>query len=203
MNTNRKGLQMNRATTLGLLSVLAMTTAACAGMDEAPRAPQPGKQIDAAQFYTGRWYEIARTPMKLTDGCVSGTTDYYKDADGKLIDRDACRKDTPEGKEKLFAGPVTVLDPGQNTKVSVHYKVFGVFTVSKTYWMLDHGDDYRWFIVSDPAFKNVSLFTRAAQPSQAEVKALAARAQALGYDAGKLEYPTQFPQGEGMAPSRP
>ena len=71
MNTNRKGLQMNRATTLGLLSVLAMTTAACAGMDEAPRAPQPGKQIDAAQFYTGRWYEIARTPMKLTDGCAA------------------------------------------------------------------------------------------------------------------------------------
>jgi apolipoprotein D and lipocalin family protein len=63
--------------------------------------------------------------------------------------------------------------------------------------MLDHGDDYRWFIVSDPAFKNLSLFTRAPRPPADEVKQLAARAQALGYDVTKLEYPTQFPAGEG------
>jgi len=188
---------------LALAAALATSVAACAGMDEAPRAPQPARPIDTARFYTGRWYEIARTPMKLTDGCVSGTTDYYRGADGGLIDRDACRKDTPEGQEKLFAGPATILNPGENTKVSVHYKVFGVFTVSKTYWMLDHGDDYRWFIVSDPAFKSVSLFTRAPRPQPAEVQALAARAQALGYDTGKLEYPTPFPPGEGAAPTLP
>ena len=195
---------MRRAAFYSLLSVLALTSAACAGMDdEKPLAPQPAKPIDAAQFYAGRWYEIARTPMHLTDGCVSGTTDYYKDADGVLIDRDACRKDTPEGKEKLFAGPVTILNPGENTKVRVSYKLFGGVHVGKTYWMLDHGDDYRWFIVSDPAFKTVSLFTRAPRPQPAEVQALAARAQALGYDTGKLEYPTPFPPGEGAAPTLP
>jgi apolipoprotein D and lipocalin family protein len=189
---------MSRAFTYGILSSVAIAAAACAAVaDDKPMAPAPTKPIDAAQFYTGRWYEIARTPMKLTDGCVSGTTDYYKDADGKLIDRDACRAGTPEGKEKVFAGPVTILNPGENTKVSVRYTVFGVFPVSKTYWMLDHGDDYRWFIVSDPAFKNLSLFTRAPRPPADEVKQLAARAQALGYDVTKLEYPTQFPAGEG------
>jgi apolipoprotein D and lipocalin family protein len=191
---------MNRALALGMLSSMALATAGCAGMSDTRGdiAPQPKKPIDAAQFYTGRWYEIARTPMHLTDGCVAGTTDYYKTADGQLMDRDACRDGTPEGKEKTFAGPVTILNP-ENTKVSVRYTVFGIFPVSKTYWMLDHGDDYRWFIVSDPSFKNVSLFTRAAQPSPDEVKALTARAQALGYDTSKLEYPTEFPKGEGMA----
>ena len=189
---------MNRTMTLGLLSSLALGTAACAGMsDDKPMAPQPTKPIDAAQFYTGRWYEIARTPMKLTDGCVSGTTDYYKGEDGQLIDRDACRSGTPEGKEKVFAGPVTILNPGENNKVSVRYTVFGVFPVSKTYWMLDHSDDYRWFIVSSPSFKNVSIFTRAARPSPDEVKQIAARVQGFGYDVTKLEYPTQFPAGEG------
>ena len=195
---------MNRAITLGLLSAVSIGTAACAGMSDSETAiaPHPKKPIDAAQFYTGRWYEIARTPMKLTDGCVSGTTDYYKGADGQLMDRDACRTDTPEGKEKVFAGPVTILNP-ENTKVSVRYTVFGVFPVSKTYWMLDHGDDYRWFIVSDPEFKNVSLFTRSPRPSPDEVKTLANKAQALGYDTTKLEYPTEFPQGEGEAPAMP
>jgi apolipoprotein D and lipocalin family protein len=192
---------MNRALFLGLASLAAMTMAACAGMsDEKAIAPQPAKPIDVARFYTGRWYEIARTPMKLTDGCVSGATDYYREADGGLIDRDSCRVGTPEGKEKLFAGPVKILNPGENTKVRVNYRVFGVLTVSKIYWMLDHGDDYRWFIVSDPDFKTVSFFTRSPRPTPAEVKALANRTQALGYDAAKLEYPMEFPKGEGEAP---
>jgi apolipoprotein D and lipocalin family protein len=193
---------MNRTLILAMLAGLA--TAGCADMSgaETAAAPEPTKPIDAAQFYTGRWYEIARTPMHLTDGCVAGTTDYFTGADGKLMDRDACRDQTPEGKEKLFAGPVTILNPGQNTKVSVKYTVAGVIPVSKTYWMLDHGDDYRWFIVSDPKFKNVSLFTRSPRPAPAEVQRLTARAQALGYDTSKLEYPTQFPPGEGEAPAR-
>ncbi len=186
---------MNRTLILAMLAGLA--TAGCADMSgaETAAAPEPTKPIDAAQFYTGRWYEIARTPMKLTDGCVSGTTDYYKGADGQLMDRDACRTDTPEGKEKVFAGPVTILNP-ENTKVSVRYTVFGVFPVSKTYWMLDHGDDYRWFIVSDPDFKSVSLFTRDARPAPELVTRLTARVASLGYPTSNLEYPTEFSAGE-------
>jgi apolipoprotein D and lipocalin family protein len=192
---------MRRNTVFGLAAALALgMTAACAAMPSDGTAPSPAKPIDEARFYTGRWYEIARTPMKLTDGCVAGTTDYYKDEGGQLIDRDACRQDTPEGKEKLFAGPATIVNPGDNTKVQVHYKVFKLFTANKTYWMLDHDDAYSWFIVSDPAFKNLSLFTRSPRPSEAEVHQLTARAQALGYDVAKLEYPKQFPAGEGEAP---
>ena len=175
----------------------ALLLTACASMsDEAPLAPQPAKPIEAARFYTGRWYEIARTPMKLTDGCVAGTTDYSTNADGKLIDTDACRDGSPEGKVKTFAGPVTILDPATNAKVSVRYEVLGVIPVSKTYWMLDHGDDYGWFITSDPQFKNVSFFTRDPRPSKEQVAALTARVRALGYDASKLEYPANFPPGE-------
>ena len=159
-------------------------------------APQPVKPIDAAQFYTGRWYEIARTPQWITKGCVAGTTDYLKEPTGRMIDRDACRDGGPMGKEKLFAGPVTILNPGQNTKVTVDYKVFGFFTVSRTYWMLDHGDDYGWFIASDPTFKSMNLFTRNPRPSPDTVKQLTAMAAALGYDVSKLEFPTQLPPGQ-------
>jgi apolipoprotein D and lipocalin family protein len=161
-----------------------------------PGAPQPARPIDITRFYTGRWYEIGRTPMKLTDGCVAGTTDYFRRPDGQLMDRDACRTGTPEGAERRYQGPVTILDPGINAKVSVRYTVWGFWPVWRTYWMLDRGEDYRWFIVSDPSFRNLSLFTRTPRPTPAEIDALSARARALGYDTRKLEYPTPFPPGE-------
>jgi apolipoprotein D and lipocalin family protein len=84
-----------------------------------------------------------------------------------------------------------------NNKFRVDYKVFGVFTAPRTWWVLDRGDDYGWFIISDPSFKIVSLFTRDPRPSKAQVGELTAHAQSLGYDVSKLEYPAQFPPGEG------
>ena len=171
-----------------LLLILAL--AGCSA--EKVAAPEPAKPIDAQRFYTGRWYEIGRTPMKLTDGCVAGTTDYSRDAAGRLMQRDACRMGTPEGEEKLYQGPVTMLDPGKATKVSVRYTVWGFFPVTWKYWMLDHGENYEWFITSDPAFENVSFFTRTPRPSPEMIEMLKVRTRELGYDPGKLEFPTQF-----------
>jgi apolipoprotein D and lipocalin family protein len=175
------------------LLLLNFALAACATAQ--PVAPQPLKSIDTSRFFNGRWYEIARTPMKLTDGCVAGTTDYSIRADGQLIDRDACRTGTPDGKEKIYAGPVKILNPGENNKVKVTYKVYGFIPISRIYWMLDVDDDYRWFIVSDPAFKNLSLFFRDPRPGDGQVSAVVARAKGLGYDVSKLEFPEQFPPG--------
>ncbi len=184
---------MKNAIRHGLL-ILCLALGACAaGQDGAATAPQPGKPIDTARFFTGRWYEIARTPMRLTDGCVAGTTDYLQGSNGQLIDRDACRMGTPEGKEKDYQGPVTILNPGENNELTVRYTVYLIIPVSRTYWMLDRGDDYRWFIVANPAFTNVSIFTRDPRPDPKLVAALTARVQALGYDPKKLEYPTEFP----------
>lgn len=184
------------ATMLGAASLLG----GCMSMDGGgeAKAPEPMKPIDTARFYTGRWYEIARTPMNITKGCVAGTTDYSQSPDGRFMDRDACRQDTPEGREKVFAGPIDVLNPGQNTKIRINYKVAGgLFTFKVTYWMLDHGADYRWFIVTTPDFKNLSYFTRDPRPPQAEVDAFTAKAKTMGFT-GALEYPAQFPSGEGQ-----
>lgn len=188
-----EGGTMRRLLTISLLAILGL--GACSGGGAKPLAPTPTKPIEASRFFTGRWYEIARTPMKLTDGCVAGTTDYFRNSDGTLMDRDACRMGSAAGKEKVFQGPVSILTPANN-EVTVHYVVYGFFPVGKTYWMLDRGDDYSWFIVTDPAFDMLSLFTRNPRPRQDEVEALTARAQALGYDTAKLEYPARFPPGQ-------
>ncbi len=188
-------MRISLVAALAIMGLAAL--AGCAGRGDRPAAPEPVKTIDAARFYQGRWYEIARTPMTLTDGCVAGTTDYYRDDKGRLIEDDSCRAGTPEGEEKRYRGPVTLLNPEAGTKVSVHYVVWGFFPVWRTYWMLDRGEDYDWFIVSDPRFENVSLFTRAPRPAPDMVERLRRRTRELGYDPGKLEFPTQFPDGEG------
>jgi apolipoprotein D and lipocalin family protein len=179
----------------GWLVLVIIALAGCSAGNHQSLAPEPAKPIEIDRFYTGRWYEIGRTPMKLTDGCVSGTTDYRRLADGQLIDRDACRMTTSDGVEKVYQGPVTILNPGMNTKVSVRYTVWGFFPVWRTYWMLDHGGDYDWFIVSDPAFENVSMFTRTPRPTAHMVQMLTERTRALGYDTSKLEFPAQFRPG--------
>ena len=105
--------------------------------------------------------------MHITDGCVAGTTEYLIGDYGELVERDACQMGTPEGKQKVIQGPVRILNPGQNTKIVVHYTVFGIIPITRTYWLIDHGDDYSWFMFTNPAFTQVSIFTRAKQPGLA------------------------------------
>jgi apolipoprotein D and lipocalin family protein len=187
---------MNRIlATLILPALLAAT--GCVSLSERREealAPQPAQKVDVARLYTGRWYEIARTPQKITDGCVAGTTDYTQ-KDGQIIDKDACRMGTPDGKEKSFSGPVTLLNSEAN-KMRVNYRLFGFLDVPRTYWVLDHDETYGWFVVSDPNFQNISLFSRNARPSASETAMLTAKVKALGYDVTKLEYPAQFTAGQ-------
>ncbi len=178
-----------------LAVALALALSACATGRATPAAPQPLKPIDPARFFTGRWYEIARTPNMFTTNCVAGTTDFYHRPDGRLVERDACRRGTPEGKEKVFKGPVDILDAGDENKFVVHYTLFGFVPFAQTYWILDHGNDYGWFIVSTPNFQNIALLDRAPRPAAREIAALTARAKALGYDTSKLEFPPGFPPG--------
>ncbi len=180
------------------LAPLVILTSGCISLSqrvEEAVAPQPANPIDTSRFYSGRWYEIARTPTRTTLGCVAGTTDFYKGADGQMVDKNACREGSPSGKEKSLEGPITLLN-SENTKMRVDYKALGVFDSPRTLWILDHDETYGWFIVSDPDFKTVSLFSRNARPSPSEVAMLNGKAKALGYDIAKLEYPAQFPVGQ-------
>ena len=129
--------------------------------------------------------------MKLTDGCVAGATTYTKVSAIRVDVRDTCQDKTPIGKEKAIGGPGTILDPGANTKLHVSYRVLGFFPLGRDYWILDHADDYSWFISADPAFKNLWIYARDPRIGRAEVEGLVARAKAMGYDTSKLEFPAQ------------
>jgi apolipoprotein D and lipocalin family protein len=170
-----------------LIIAMALTTGFAFAADS-PKAPEPAKPIDAAGFYAGRWYEIGRTPMSLTDGCVAGYTDYQTKDDG-IYERDACRDKTPDGEEKVIGGPLKIMNPGQNTKVHVAYHVFlGLIPINRDYWILDHTDG--WFLMATPDLKTVNLYTRDPRPTPALLQQMTKEIKDVGY-VGELEFPTQ------------
>lgn len=167
----------------------ALTLAACvtAPSPDQVRAPQPAKTIDADRLYSGRWLEIGRLPMRITDGCVAGASIYTLRSPTRVDVRDTCQVGTPEGREKAIGGRGEILDPGTNAKMRVRY-LGGLITWD--YWVLDRAEDYSWFISADPTFDRLFIYTRAV-PSEAERSRLVERARALGYDVSRLEFPAQ------------
>ena len=129
--------------------------------------------------------------MSLTDGCVAGATQYAPAGPGRVVVRDTCHKGVPSGREESIGGPGRIIDPGTNAKLRVSYRLFGIFSVHREYWVLDHADDYSWFISADPKFENLWIYTRGPRANPVTVTALVNRARTLGYDVAKLEFPVQ------------
>ena len=164
---------------------LGLTACVTAPSADQVRAPQPAKAVDLDRFYSGRWLEIARLPMSITDGCVAGATNYVVVNPTRVDVRDTCQVDTPQGREKSIGARGEILDPGTNAKLRARY-VGGLITWD--YWVLDHADDYSWFISADPTFNKLWIYTREV-PNADQRQRLVARAEALGYDVSRLEFP--------------
>jgi apolipoprotein D and lipocalin family protein len=154
----------------------------------APKAPPPARPVEAERLYSGRWLEIARLPMKLTDGCVAGATDYRFTAPDRVEVTDTCQVGAPGGKTRAIKGHARLLDLGTNANLRVHYPFF----ITWDFRILDHAEDYSWFISSDPKFEKLWIYTRTV-PGKDELAALVARVKALGYDPARLEFPAQPP----------
>ena len=170
-----------------LVLMLVLTLGACAtapSMSET-RAPQPLKPVDAQRLWSGRWHEVARLPMKITDGCVAGASNYDFSPPTRVAVRDTCQVGTPQGREKAIEGRGEILDPGMNAKLRVRY-LWGFVTWD--YWVLDRAEDYSWFISSDPTFDKLFIYTREV-PTPAQLARLTQRAGELGYDVSRLEFP--------------
>ena len=172
----------------GLAAVIIMLAA---GSANASGAPEPTKPVDAKRFYAGVWREIGRHPMELTDGCVAGATEYTMTAPTRVRVRDTCTQGTPAGRLEAIGGPARILDPGTNAKLHVSYRLAGLIPVEREFWVLDHADDYSWFISADPTFKDLWIYTRDPRVSKEQLAELVARAKAMGYDVSQLEFPAQ------------
>ena len=167
------------------LPALAASLAVVLGATSASAsAPQPAGKVEASAM-NGRWYEVARIPNAMQKGCLGGTSDWVRAADGYSVVQ-ACRKGSLAGPRSEWKAKARVVDTRSNAKFKMSF-FGGVLT--QEYWVLDNRPDQGWLILGTPGGNYLWLMSQ--RPSLGdEVKAQAlGRIRQLGYDIGRLEFP--------------
>jgi apolipoprotein D and lipocalin family protein len=163
--------------------------AACAAMMLAPAAaaqagPEPARHIELSKIM-GRWYEVARTPNSLQNGCQAGASDWTRQAQGFAVVQ-SCHKGSPDGPLKTWKAKATVADPHTNAKFKMSF--FGGL-ISQDYVVLDHRPDQGWLVLATANGKYLWLMSqRPTLPAAVKAQALA-RIRQLGFDIARLEFP--------------
>jgi apolipoprotein D and lipocalin family protein len=183
------------------LTSVAAAAAAClslAGLGLAGAAhatPQPAKTVVSPakpvppNLYTGRWYEIARTPNSMQGDCQAATTDFSGWAAGAFKAVQTCHKGAPGGPAKVIKVDGKVLPASQNAKIQLG--MLGGL-ISQQYWILDHADNNHWLIMSTANQRYVWLMSRVPVLSAGERAQAMARLQQLGFSLAHLAFPQQI-----------
>lgn len=144
---------------------------------------QPPAKAVSTDFYSGRWYEIARTPNFGQRDCEAPTTDFTAEGASFKV-RQICRRGSPRGTEKVFSTTGRIIPGSQNTRFTMSF-LGGL--KKQEYWVLDCANDHTWAIMGTPGGNYVWLISRTPDMA-APTKAIALeRVKALGY--ARLEYP--------------
>jgi apolipoprotein D and lipocalin family protein len=173
---------------LPILIAAGLLVAPMLGGASALAAAKPPSKPIAASFYTGKWYEIARTPNSGQRDCEAPTTEFTgKGADGFSVHQ-VCRKGSAGGAAKVFDTTGKIVANSQNTRFTMSF-LGGL--KKQEYWVLDCADDHSWAIMATPGGNYVWLLSRKAVMDPADKTRALKRVKALGY--AKLEYPQQPP----------
>lgn len=171
------------STIAGALVGAALSSVGLSGAAQAAAAP-PAKPV-SSDFYSGKWYEIARTPNAGQRDCEAASTQFTAAGATGFKVLQICRKGSPSGAAKTFrtTGKIVAGTP-RNARFSMSF-LGGL--KKQEYWVLDRADDQSWAIMATPGGNYVWLLSRQPDmPSDVRAAALS-RVRALGY--AKLEFP--------------
>jgi apolipoprotein D and lipocalin family protein len=150
-------------------------------------APPPARPV-TPDIYSGRWYEIARTPNNTQKDCQGPTTDFLGWSDGAFQVVETCHRGGPSGPVKAIRIRAKVLRPPDYTRFRMSF-LGGM--VHQEYWILDHADDNGWALMGTPGGNYVWLLSRRPSLPPRTLNAAMARLTALGYQTSRLVYPSQ------------
>jgi len=160
----------------------ALGVAGMAGSAYAAAKP-PAKAV-SAEFYSGQWFEIARTPNSGQRDCEAASTQFSRTGASGFNVVQICRKGSASGAAKTFNTTGKIVADTRNAKFSMSF-LGGL--KKQEYWVLDRADDQSWAIMATPGGNYVWLLSRQPDmPSDIRAAALS-RVKALGY--AKLEFP--------------
>lgn len=141
---------------------------------------QSVSHVDLAQ-YVGIWYEIARFPFSIQDGCTATTATYSKREDGKIDVLNRCRMGTPDGEESIAKGTARVVDSVTNAKLKVSFNFFMGLFGGGDYWVIDLAPDYSYAVVSEPKGRYLWILSRTPQMDEMIYAAIVARLKTDGF----------------------
>jgi len=173
---------MRTFTALALSAFCLTTISAPAAARE---APQPTKSVSAS-FFSGRWYEIARTINKRQSDCEAPTYDFGKPSGGNIGFVLTCRRGSPNGKAE--AAKVTVKLPTDEKRNKFRVSVLGG-ALGTDYWVLDRADDHSWAIMATPGGNYVWILSRRPTMDQSLHNQLMNRIRGWGYDVSRIVMP--------------
>jgi apolipoprotein D and lipocalin family protein len=167
--------------------VLALLVACVVGAPGFGRAaaPAPAKPVPAS-LYSGRWYEVARTPNTVQRDCLGATSDFENFAGDTFVVVDTCHAGTPKGVAKVLRVHARMIAGTQNTRFRMAF--FGGL-VHQEYWILDHADDEAWAIMATPGGNYAWLLARRPTLPPQVLSLALARLRQLGYQ--RLVFPQQ------------
>jgi apolipoprotein D and lipocalin family protein len=161
-----------------LFLVLALFLTGCVGL---PEGVQPVQNFKLDR-YLGTWYEIARLDHRFERGLSRISAEYSLREDGgvRVLNCGYSAEDKEwkeaEGKVYFVEGP----DKGY-LKVSFFWLFYGSYVVFE----LDH-EHYQYALVSGPDKSYLWILSRTPEMKPDVKDKLIARANALGFDTGKL-----------------
>jgi apolipoprotein D and lipocalin family protein len=131
--------------------------------------------------YVGRWYEIARYPMRFEKDCASDVTATYTPlAGGKIELLNECRQ--ADGQVKRSKGTARVVDNRTNAMLKVTF----FWPFSGNYWIIDLAPDYSYAVVGEPDRKYLWILSRSSQLTESVYGQIVTRVGELGYDPSRL-----------------
>lgn len=153
---------------------------------EARKAPLAAmdRQIDLARFM-GKWYVILNIPTYFDRDTVNNIEEYSYNEATQTIHVDFTYSDKAMSKTSLLKQQAKV-ENELKTQWSLSPKVGVYLPLKIPYLVVDCAEDYSTTIIGVPDRSYVWIMTRTANPDETVVEALTKKAQALGYDAGKL-----------------
>ncbi|MDP1967560.1 MAG: lipocalin family protein, partial [Reyranella sp.] len=169
--------------------------AAVAAFPVLAAAPQPARPISPA-FYSGLWYEIARTPNLGQRDCQAAHSRFtplggegevsFIASTGEFSVSQTCHKGSPSGPGKVFRTKGRIVPGSANAKFEMSF--FGGLR-KQEYWVLDRAEDQTWVIMATPGGNYAWLMARRPRLPTAVKAAALSRMNALGYPADSLEFP--------------
>ena len=172
-----------------LLALLALAALGCAHRGASVPPPEVVPHVDLAR-YAGTWYEIARFPFRIQEGCFATVATYALRPDGRVAVVNQCRRDSFGGELAIARGTAKVLDPATNAKLEVTF----FWPFAGDYWIIELGEDYDYSVVSGPERKYLWILSRTPTLPEGRYQEILERLKGRGFDVSRI---VRTPQPEG------